>query len=415
MADWGETNLPPVVRRQFHVHVENTEVYLGNSALIKCAIPDYVRPYVKVSSWHRGEEILLPDLSDVAGRYVVLSSHGDLYIRSVRTEDSLVKFSCLVTNTLNGEKQRSDAIMLQVKELSKNLAPRTTQKPVMEIHVERGIDVHLPCNIQGNPFPIFTWYRVSDSSALYPIPSSQRVILSRTLLLIKNADERDAGKWVCQAANQFGEQRIEIRLLVNSYVSVHILPQVQIVNSGGMAIFNCSTTGSAIDGIEWLHNGMPLQGNNALSNGRENIRFLTKTSLMVHNVGRRDRGVYQCLVENSRASAQAMAELKLGDTVPELIYTFIEQNVRPGPLISLKCSASGSPPPQFAWLLDSQPIMDVSLHHRFAIGQFVDMSGDVISHLNISHVRPDDGGLYKCIATNSMGSVEHSARLNVYG
>lgn len=59
--------------------------------------------------------------------------------------------------------------------------------------------------------------------------------------------------------------------------------------------------------------------------------------------------------------------------------------------------------------------MDISLHHRFAIGQFVDMSGDVISHLNISHVRPDDGGLYKCIATNSMGAVAHSARLNVYG
>ncbi|XP_061389424.1 cell adhesion molecule Dscam2-like, partial [Musca vetustissima] len=258
------------------------------------------------------------------------------------------------------------------------------------------------------------WYRVSDSSALYPIPSSQRVILSRTLLLIKNADERDAGKWVCQASNQFGEQRIEIRLFVNSYVSVHILPQVQIVNSGGTAIFNCSTTGSAIDNIEWLHNGKPLQEDNILTTGRDNLRFLAKNSLMITNVGRRDRGVYQCLVENQKSSAQAMAELKLGDTVPELIYTFIEQNVRPGPLISLKCSASGSPPPQFSWLLDSQPIMDVSLHHRFAIGQFVDMSGDVISHLNISHVRPDDGGLYKCIATNTMGSVEHSARLNVY-
>ncbi|XP_032577970.1 Down syndrome cell adhesion molecule-like protein Dscam2 [Drosophila sechellia] len=404
-----------VVRRQFHVHVENTEVYLGNSALIKCAIPEYVRPYVRVASWHRGEEILLPDLSDVAGRYVVLAASGDLYVRSVRSEDGLMKFSCLVTNTLNGERQRSDAVMLQVKELSKNLAPRTTQKPVMEIHVERGNDVHLPCNIQGNPFPIFTWYRVSDSAALYPIPSSQRVILSRTLLLIKNADERDAGKWICQASNQFGEQRIEIRLSVNSYVSVHILPQVQIVNSGGTANFNCTTTGSAIDAIDWMHNGKPLQANNALTTGRDNIRFLSKSSLLVQNVGRRDRGVYQCLVENQRASAQAMAELKLGDTVPELIYTFIEQNVRPGPLISLKCSASGSPPPQFAWLLDSQPIMDVSLHHRFAIGQFVDMSGDVISHLNISHVRPDDGGLYKCVASNSMGSVQHSARLNVYG
>lgn len=49
------------------------------------------------------------------------------------------------------------------------------------------------------------------------------------------------------------------------------------------------------------------------------------------------------------------------------------------------------------------------------MGQFVDISGDVISHLNISHVRADDGGLYKCTAANSVGSVSHSARLNIFG
>lgn len=70
---------------------------------------------------------------------------------------------------------------------------------------------------------------------------------------------------------------------------------------------------------------------------------------------------------------------------------------------------------QFIWQLDSQPIIEVSSLHRYAIGQYVDGSGDVISHLNITHVRTDDGGLYKCIAMNSMGSVEHAARLNVYG
>lgn len=129
--------------------------------------------------------------------------------------------------------------------------------------------------------------------------------------------------------------------------------------------------------------------------------------------------------------------------MPEMIYRFIEQNVRPGPHISLKCSARGSPPPQviqrfihveilpnmniyftklflaspsqFTWLLDSQPILDVTSLHRYAMGQFVDISGDVISHLNISHVRTDDGGLYKCTATNSVGSVSHSARLNIFG
>lgn len=65
--------------------------------------------------------------------------------------------------------------------------------------------------------------------------------------------------------------------------------------------------------------------------------------------------------------------------------------------------------------MDSQPIIDVSSFHRYAIGQYVDISGDVISHLNISHVRADDGGLYTCVALNSMGSMEHAARLNVYG
>jgi Down syndrome cell adhesion molecule len=119
-----------------------------------------------------------------------------------------------------------------------------------------------------------------------------------------------------------------------------------------------------------------------------------------------------------------------------MIYRFIEQNVRTGNHISLKCSARGSPPPQvifrfisrekllniyfeftfsfqFTWLLDSQPIIDISAH-RYAIGQYVDVSGDVISHLNISHVRADDGGLYKCTA-NSVGTVSHAARLNIFG
>lgn len=54
-----------MVRRQFHVHIGNTEVYIGNSAIIKCIIPEYVRSYVRITSWHRGEETLLPESSNV--------------------------------------------------------------------------------------------------------------------------------------------------------------------------------------------------------------------------------------------------------------------------------------------------------------------------------------------------------------
>uniref|UniRef100_A0A336KKP0 CSON012059 protein n=1 Tax=Culicoides sonorensis TaxID=179676 RepID=A0A336KKP0_CULSO len=353
-----------VVRQNYEIKVETREAFLGNAIYLRCAIPSNVQEFVRVSAWYRGDEIFLPERLDI--------------------------------------------------ELTSNMAPQTSQKSVIELNMDNSVDVHLPCNIQGNPLPVFTWFRVSDSGALYPLPSSQRIIPAQTILFIRSVDDRDAGRWICKASNQFGEQKLEIRLTVNNYLSVHINPQVQIINYGGGVTFNCSITDQTVSKIEWYHNGKLITDANSRKTDQKHV-LLAPNSLAVNHVTKEDRGLYQCLVNNVKLSAQASSELKLGDTIPELIYTFIEQNVRAGTHISLKCSATGSPPPQFTWLLDSQPILDISTTHRYAIGQFVDASGDVISHLNISHVRSDDGGLYKCTASNSIGNVEHAARLNVYG
>lgn len=120
-------------------------------------------------------------------------------------------------------------------------------------------------------------------------------------------------------------------------------------------------------------------------------------------------------IENQITSATLWVNLNFPDTVPELQYTFIEQSLTPGPQVSLRCSASGSPPPQFTWLLDGELISEMPSSHRYAVSQYVDQSGDVISHLNISSVRTEDGGLYICKAGNNLGTVTHQARLNVYG
>jgi len=75
--------------------------------------------------------------------------------------------------------------------------------------------------------------------------------------------------------------------------------------------------------------------------------------------------------------------------------------------------------------------------NRFLIGQYVTAHGDVISHVNITHVMIEDGGEYSCIIENragkdtllwllelllkrvsvkmTIGKLVHSARLNVYG
>ena len=52
---------------------------------------------------------------------------------------------------------------------------------------------------------------------------------------------------------------------------------------------------------------------------------------------------------------------------------------------------------------------------RLLIGQYVTIHDDVISHMNISEVESIDGGAYTCKAINTVGTVTHMARINVYG
>lgn len=43
------------------------------------------------------------------------------------------------------------------------------------------------------------------------------------------------------------------------------------------------------------------------------------------------------------------------------------------------------------------------------------VNGDVVSHMNISTIHTNDGGLYKCVTISKVGSAEHMGRINVYG
>jgi hypothetical protein len=49
------------------------------------------------------------------------------------------------------------------------------------------------------------------------------------------------------------------------------------------------------------------------------------------------------------------------------------------------------------------------------IGQYANVYGDVISHVNITSVRVEDGGEYACSFVNRAGETSHAAKLNLYG
>ncbi|XP_076352550.1 cell adhesion molecule Dscam1-like [Tachypleus tridentatus] len=183
------------------------------------------------------------------------------------------------------------------------------------------------------------------------------------------------------------------------------MPQDHVAVVGDPMTLNCSLTGYPVSTVQWMKDGGPL-----LTNSR--IRLLKQEILYFSVVKREDRAMYQCFVYNDMESAQGTTELKLGEVSPKLVLTFTEQNLKPGVDLSLSCSASGNPLPQITWTVEELGIPESS---RIRVGDYVTSEGHVVSYVNISHVRVEDGGEYSCMATNMAGEMKHSAAVNVYG
>ncbi|CAH2233234.1 jg20123 [Pararge aegeria aegeria] len=379
------------------VRVQPTHGVSGGAALMSCAATAAVRPHVTVTRWFKDGAVLAPLVADAGGHFMIGGSRGDiLVIREARPDDAS-SYSCEAQHVLTGEKRRSPSAMIAVSHQTGSMAPRILTISEDET-VPQGGDIRLVCCAIGSPPPAYSWFRHANGR-LSPVSNSIRISVSDQVLIVRRAQLSDSGVWTCRAHNQYGEQRRDARLRVRSRLVVSVHPQLQVANSGSSVQFNCSVEGGEAR-VRWLHDGVPVGGGERM--------------LRVHAVVRAHRGMYQCFAERDLDSAQAAAELRLGDTAPELHYTFIEQALHPGPALALHCSASGSPPPRFNWLLDMQPVEEHSTAQR-SISQFMSPNGDIVSYLNITSVRPDDGGRYTCRAQNTRGAVEHSTRLNVYG
>nr|XP_045626192.1 Down syndrome cell adhesion molecule-like protein Dscam2 [Procambarus clarkii] len=244
------------------------------------------------------------------------------------------------------------------------------------------------------------WYRGSR-----PVGGSSGVWMVGGSLVLGRVGVEDTAQYTCVANNTAGETRYSAHLLVTLPVSVQVTPREVQVDAGGRLELRCHVSGEPVDTVTWYKDGTVLR-----SGGRVTIR--PRESLHVSPVHASDAGVYQCAATYAQDYAHAQAYVTLGAAAPQLVYRFIEQTLQPGPAVSLKCIATGTPTPHITWVLDGFPIPP---SHRYVKGQYVSAHGEVISHVNISTVHVTDGGTYRCTAENSAGSVVHSARLNVYG
>ncbi|XP_062527463.1 cell adhesion molecule Dscam2 isoform X37 [Bombyx mori] len=397
-----DVNVRAVVSQPFEAEADNEYVIRGNSAIMKCEVPSYVSDFVYVEMWMDSEGGTYQPGGDVDGKYLVLPS-GELHIRDVGPEDGYKSYQCRTKHRLTGETRLSATKgRLVITE------PVGSKSPTFSNDVQfSGIirktyqDFAMLCQAQAFPVPLFRWYKFIDGTTRkQPVTLDDRVKQVSGTLIIKEAKVEDSGKYLCVVNNSVGGESVETVLTVTAPLKATVEPATQTVDFGRPAVFTCRYEGNPVKTITWLKDGKDMKHHDA--------------SLRIESVKKEDKGMYQCSIRNDQESASASAELKLGGRFepPQIRHSFGEQTFRSGPSLRLKCVASGNPTPDIAWLLDGEKL---SSGERLQIGQFVTADGNVESHLNISSVQTNDGGLYTCFASSKVGSTSHSARVNIYG
>ena len=260
------------------------------------------------------------------------------------------------------------------------------------------------------------WYRMEPNSPAAPTPMDEWTA-SFGVLVLESVQPEDGATYRCTAVNSLGQAQYDVRLEVLEPLRAQLDPPGPIlrVDQGQSVTLQCSSnaqplsaSGSGLAGlalpssqVKWYKDGQLVTGGGSLLQSR----------LKVASMKRTDQGVYQCFVHNERETAQASVRLVLGSAAPQLVHTFNEQTLIPGPFVALRCTATGNPPPDIFWLLDGQLLAG---NRRIEMGQ-QQLTMETTGYLNITGVQVEDGGEYSCEAKNEAGKTVHSARLNVYG
>ncbi|XP_033178590.1 Down syndrome cell adhesion molecule-like protein Dscam2 isoform X8 [Bombus impatiens] len=400
-----DVNVRAVVQQFYETRVIDEFVLRGNTATLKCLVPSFVADFVDVIEWlavEDGSTYSANSQEEKDGKYLVLPS-GELHIRDVGPEDGYKTYQCRTKHRLTGETRLSATKgRLVITEPASSTRPQLSGPSDLQRFSASSLkSVTLLCPAQGFPVPIYRWYKfIEGSSRRQPVQLNERVRQVSGTLIIREARVEDSGKYLCIVNNSVGGESVETVLTVTAPLAAEIEPNTQTIDFGRPATFTCNVRGNPIKTISWLKDGKPLG--------------LEEPVLRIDSVKKEDKGMYQCFVRNDQESAQATAELKLGGRFepPQIRQAFAEETLQPGPSMFLKCVASGNPTPEITWELDGKRLSNTE---RLQVGQYVTVNGDVVSHLNISSIHTNDGGLYKCIAASKVGSAEHSARLNVYG
>lgn len=384
--------------------------YYKNRTVIKETAEKYTRKLIDCSA--RGDPVpkitwIMPDNIFLAAPYygsrINVHLNGTLEIRHVRPTDT-AEFICMAQN------DGGEAVMVVQLEVTNQLMRPIFKNPFNNRLVTRlGKTTVLNCSADGNPRPDMIWTLPNGTQfSGGPHLGSRFQLGTDGTFVIYNPSKEDAGKYRCAAKNKVGYIEKLIVLEVGQRPYILTRPKGVIRGMAGDSLFlHCLADGSPRPNILWT-----VPGGHVISHLQTSSRYtlMDNGTLVVHQSMPHDRGNYLCRAKNS------VGEMDL--IIPVIILAYPPRIISGSPPalqaltgtpVQLNCAATGVPKPEITWELPDRSILSTAKKGRLSGSELLHPQGSLI----IQRPTRTESGLYKCLATNHLGTDSRATYIRI--
>uniref|UniRef100_A0A3B4B3K2 Immunoglobulin superfamily DCC subclass member 3 n=1 Tax=Periophthalmus magnuspinnatus TaxID=409849 RepID=A0A3B4B3K2_9GOBI len=314
--------------------------------------------------------------------------------RKEGTESDVGEYECAAQN-------RYGLLVSRKARVQMASLPKFHTHPV-SMKVDEGGVARFQCQINGVPEANITWER--DRVALNTA-DNRYTLLPMGILQVTGVRQVDAGVFRCVATNIANTRYSHDATLnvtggaVKTYKEPVILsgPQNLTLTVHQTAILECIATGNPKPIVSWSR----LDGR---SIGVEGIQVLGTGNLMISDVTLQHSGVYVCAANRPGTRMRRTALGRLVVQAPPEFLQWPQSVSKPaGGSAVFTCLAQGVPEPHLIWLKNGKVLVP---------GNNVKLTNNN-STLALTRISSEDEAIYQCIAENSAGTNQASARLAV--
>ncbi|XP_054744163.1 vascular endothelial growth factor receptor 1 isoform X4 [Anastrepha obliqua] len=318
---------------------------------------------------------------------------------------------------------------LLVKELQFNVSIIDRPKvSVEDVYVQAGEEAHLRCRVLSYPTAIVSWlFTPCSISPRWPSCDKR---LEQNFNSTRNAQPGElAVEYIhelyftpvkpgiihCLAGNPKGMGEGKGHVLIgdiNDNMTVYGIDENKKIARGDEVTLTCAALSYYYsDDLDWYKEGELVEANNNFEITNSTTSYSYQRSLKINNIQERDQGSYECRARNAnnydQQESKYISLFVYEPLAPRMVHTNLDGNQKLdrklGDFLELECTPEAIPAAEVHWYKD-----DVELNNSSNVA--IEKDG---SKLIIQYIKPEDEGVYKCVAVNRLGSVESSSAVKI--